>query len=66
MQLWELLFGVDLIVVSRRVLDDCLVWAWNGQDGKGGALAIQQSFIVSNSGVKFENCSASEGGSCGQ
>ncbi|CAE7247829.1 unnamed protein product, partial [Symbiodinium sp. KB8] len=30
------------------------------QDGKGGALFIQRDFIVSNSGVKFENCRASE------
>ncbi|CAE7943755.1 unnamed protein product, partial [Symbiodinium sp. KB8] len=32
------------------------------QDGKGGALFIQRDFIVSNSGVKFESCRASEGG----
>ncbi|CAE7888394.1 unnamed protein product, partial [Symbiodinium microadriaticum] len=32
------------------------------QDGKGGALFIQRDFIVSNSGVKFQNCRASRGG----
>ncbi|CAE7929350.1 unnamed protein product, partial [Symbiodinium necroappetens] len=36
--------------------------ARNGQDGEGGALFIQRDLIVSNSGVKFENCRASEGG----
>eukprot|EP00439_Symbiodinium_sp_Y106_P013336 s7949_g1.t3 len=33
-----------------------------GQDERGGALVIQQNVIVSKSSVKFENCSASEGG----
>eukprot|EP00439_Symbiodinium_sp_Y106_P051966 s3935_g6.t3 len=32
------------------------------QDGKGGALVIQQNVIVSKSSVMFENCSASQGG----
>ncbi|CAE7610240.1 unnamed protein product [Symbiodinium sp. CCMP2456] len=32
------------------------------QAGEGGALFIQRDFVVSNSSVKFENCSARRGG----
>ncbi|CAE7522991.1 unnamed protein product, partial [Symbiodinium necroappetens] len=33
-----------------------------GQEGKGGALFIEQDFITDNSDVKFESCAAEEGG----
>ena len=35
-----------------------------GQEGKGGALFIEQDFITDNSDVKFESCAAKEGRCC--
>ncbi|CAE7234389.1 unnamed protein product [Symbiodinium sp. CCMP2592] len=54
--------NASFVGCRNRMEDEALSWdARSGQDGEGGALRIQKDFIVSNSSVMFESCSASKG-----